>query len=120
MKLEVQDEVIVFMDISIGGEPAGRILIELDTKCAPRTAETFRQFCTGEGRDPPAGYKGCSFHRVIKNFMIQGGDFVSADGNGTFSIEDGPGGTFKEDQESGALQTLQNGQHLPGILSMVH
>mmetsp|Transcript_35694 Transcript_35694/g.93035 ORF Transcript_35694/g.93035 Transcript_35694/m.93035 type:complete len:192 (-) Transcript_35694:952-1527(-) len=79
---------VVFFDISIGDMPAGRIIMELYADVCPRTAENFRQFCTGEykmgGR--PVGYKGCPIHRVVKDFMIQGGDFVKGDGSGKMSV----------------------------------
>lgn len=61
--------VVVFLDITIGGVAAGRIKLELFSSLVPRTAENFRQFCTGEARSAtgaPIGYKGCAFHRVIK------------------------------------------------------
>jgi len=79
---------VVFFDIAIGGVLAGRIKIELFADVCPRTAENFRQFCTGEYRQNtlPIGYKNSSFHRVIKGFMIQGGDFVNSDGTGRLSI----------------------------------
>ncbi|KAJ1917628.1 Peptidyl-prolyl cis-trans isomerase-like 1 [Mycoemilia scoparia] len=79
---------IVFFDISIAGQPTGRIKMELFADKVPKTAENFRQFCTGEYKinGVPQGYKNCSFHRVIKEFMVQGGDFVKSDGTGMMSI----------------------------------
>lgn len=55
------------------------MILELFADVVPKTSENFRQFCTGEHRKDgiPLGYKGANFHRVIKDFMIQGGDFVN-------------------------------------------
>ena len=82
------DNPVVFFDISVGGHPIGRIKLELFRDVVPKTAENFRQLCTGEFKlnKIPIGYKNCIFHRVIKDFMVQGGDFVKGDGTGSLSI----------------------------------
>ncbi|CAD6242276.1 unnamed protein product [Miscanthus lutarioriparius] len=80
-----------FLDVSIGGELEGRIVVELYASVAPRTAENFRALCTGEkGVGPETGvklhYKGSCFHRIVKGFMVQGGDITVGDGTGGQSI----------------------------------
>ncbi|XP_038611031.1 peptidyl-prolyl cis-trans isomerase D [Tachyglossus aculeatus] len=81
----------VFFDVDVGGERVGRIVFELFADIVPKTAENFRALCTGEkGIGPTTGkplhFKGCPFHRIIKKFMIQGGDFSNQNGTGGESI----------------------------------
>ncbi|KAF9242915.1 cyclophilin-like domain-containing protein [Melanogaster broomeanus] len=102
---------IVFMDINIGETPAGRIKMELFSDIVPKTAENFRQLCTGECRRDarPQGYKNATFHRV-PNFMCQGGDFINGDGTGSFSIygKNFPDENFQEKHTGSGLLSMAN------------
>ncbi|KAG9088228.1 Peptidyl-prolyl cis-trans isomerase H [Ceratobasidium sp. UAMH 11750] len=103
---------VVFMDVNIGETPAGRLKMELFSDIVPKTAENFRQLCTGEHRvnSRPQGYKGATFHRVVRDFMVQGGDFLQGDGTGSFSIY---GDKFPDEN----FQMKHTG---PGLLSMAN
>ncbi|GIY43398.1 peptidyl-prolyl cis-trans isomerase D [Caerostris darwini] len=104
----------VFLDIKIGEEKVGRIIIELFKDITPKTAENFRALCTGEkgiGKfGKPLHYKGSRFHRIIRRFMVQGGDFIKGNGQGSESIY---GETFEDENF-----TLKHDQ--PGLLSMAN
>lgn len=104
----------VYFDVTADGQPLGRIVMGLFGDDVPQTTENFRQLCTGEAgktdSDIPLHYKGCVFHRVIPDFMLQGGDFTRGNGTGGESIYgekfDDEDFTYKHDA--------------PGLLSMAN
>jgi len=80
----------VFFDIAINGKPSGRLMFKLFNETTPKTAENFRALCTGEKgigiRKKPLHFKNSQFHRIIPEFMAQGGDFTNGNGMGGESI----------------------------------
>jgi peptidylprolyl isomerase len=104
----------VFFDIAIGDEEPKRVVFELFADVVPNTAENFRALCTGEKgigtSGKPLHYKGSFFHRIIPQFMCQGGDFTRGNGTGGESIY---GNKFKD-------ENFQRKHDRPGLLSMAN
>ncbi|XP_071341236.1 NK-tumor recognition protein isoform X2 [Trachinotus anak] len=95
----VKDRPQCYFDVELNREPVGRIVFQLFSDICPKTSKNFLCLCTGEkGTGKITGkklcYKGSTFHRVVKNFMVQGGDFTEGNGRGGESIY---GGYFEDE-----------------------
>ncbi|XP_046853166.1 peptidyl-prolyl cis-trans isomerase D-like [Xenia sp. Carnegie-2017] len=104
-----------FFDVSIGGISEGRIYFELFADVCPKTAENFRSLCVGDkgngqSTGKPLHFKNCPFHRIMKDFMVQGGDFSNHNGTGGESIY---GEKFED-------ENFQLKHDQPGLLSMAN
>lgn len=107
----------VFLEVGMGGQPVGRVTIQLFSDVVPRTAENFRALCTGEKglgfAGKPLHYKGCALHRVVPNAVIQGGDITKGNGTGGESVYgstfDDEGGFMLSHSERGLLSMANNG-----------
>jgi cyclophilin family peptidyl-prolyl cis-trans isomerase len=112
---------VVFFEIALGGgdtaggssSDLGRIKMELFAGDCPKTCENFRQFCTGEflRHEQPTGYKNSTFHRVIKGFVLQGGDFVNHDGACIFFLALFWLCCVVEGRKEGTSQPIETTQH---------
>ncbi|XP_029792911.1 E3 SUMO-protein ligase RanBP2-like isoform X2 [Suricata suricatta] len=106
-ELSKETNPVVFFDVCADDEPLGRITMELFSNIVPLTAENFRALCTGE---KGFGFKNSIFHRVIPDFLCQGGDITKHDGTGGRSIY----GDKFEDENFDVKHTG------PGLLSMAN
>ncbi|XP_070274052.1 probable inactive peptidyl-prolyl cis-trans isomerase-like 6 isoform X4 [Myotis yumanensis] len=111
----------VFLDISIGHHPVGRLVFELYCETCPKTCKNFQVLCTGKAGFSQSGiklhYVGSIFHRIVKNAWVQGGDIVAGKGDGGESIY---GPTFEDESFSvphnkrGVLGMVNKGRHSNG------
>ncbi|XP_048350365.1 E3 SUMO-protein ligase RanBP2-like isoform X2 [Sphaerodactylus townsendi] len=106
-ELSKETNPVVYLEVSADNEPLGRITIELFSNIVPRTAENFRTLCTGE---KGFGFRNSIFHRIIPDFICQGGDITNQDGSGGRSIY----GVAFEDEN---FEVKHTG---PGLLSMAN
>lgn len=112
---EITKNTRCFFDISIDGNREGKIVFELFADVCPKTVENFRSLCVGDkgigkSTGQPLHFRGCPFHRIIKDFMIQGGDFSNQNGTGGESIY---GDKFED-------ENFELKHDKPGLLSMAN